>query len=169
MSTTGQDDAIAELRHALGHFATGVTVVSTMAADGTPVGTTASAVSALSLNPPLLLVCLARSSETLAEITRWRRFAVNVLSEAQHELSDNFARRGDGAQWGDVVHRVGGGGTPRLDGALTVFDCELEQCVEGGDHEIVIGRIVELDVTADGAPRPLVHFRGAYAALAEDR
>ena len=163
------DVATDELRNALGHFATGVTVVTTMAGDGTPVGTTASAVSAVSLHPPLLLVCLARSSKTLAEITRCEHFAVNVLSEAQHGLSDNFARRGDGAQWGDVVHRVGGGGTPRLDGALTVFGCELEQRVEGGDHEIVIGRIVELDVTADGALRPLVHFRGAYTALADGR
>ena len=162
MSATLESGA---LRHALGHFATGVTVVTTVSESGEPVGTTASAVSALSLDPPLVLVCLARSSETLAQIHGHRRFAVNVLSEDQHRLSDNFARRGDGARWGDVVHRAGSAGTPRLDGALAVLDCVLEQRVRGGDHEIVVGRIEELEV-GDAALRPLVHFRGAYAALA---
>jgi 3-hydroxy-9,10-secoandrosta-1,3,5(10)-triene-9,17-dione monooxygenase reductase component len=168
VSTGASVIAADELRHALGHFTTGVTVVTTVSGDGEPVGTTASAVSALSLDPPLVLVCLARSSETLAELAVHGRFAVNVLSDAQHELSDNFARRGDGAQWGDVVHRVGGGGcgTPRLDGALAVLDCEVEQRIEGGDHEIVVGRIAELEV-GHRALRPLVHFRGAYAALAD--
>jgi 3-hydroxy-9,10-secoandrosta-1,3,5(10)-triene-9,17-dione monooxygenase reductase component len=161
--------AAEDLRHALGHFTTGVTVVTTTSADGEPVGTTASAVSALSLDPPLVLVCLDRSSETLAEITGRRRFAVNVLSEAQRHLSDNFARRGDGAVWSDVVHRADGSGlgNPRLDGALAVLDCELAESVTGGDHEIVVGRIYELEV-GDGELRPLVHFRGAYAALADD-
>jgi len=158
-----------ELRHALGHFTTGVTVVTTMSADGEPVGTTASAVSALSLDPPLVLVCLARSSETLTEIAERGHFAVNVLSDGQRHLSDNFARRGDGAVWSDVVHRADGAGlgSPHLDGALAVLDCELAERVEGGDHEIVVGRIHELQVGA-GELRPLVHFRGAYAALVDD-
>jgi flavin reductase (DIM6/NTAB) family NADH-FMN oxidoreductase RutF len=161
--------AAADLRHALGHFATGVTVVTTTSAGGEPVGTTASAVSALSLDPPLVLVCLDRSSETLAEISGRRRFAVNVLSDAQQHLSDNFARRGDGAVWSDVVHRVDGDGlgNPHLDGALAVLDCELAESVAGGDHEIVVGRIHELELGA-GELRPLVHFRGAYAALADN-
>jgi len=155
-----------QLRHALGHFTTGVTVVTTTSSEGEPVGTTASAVSALSLDPPLVLVCLARSSETLAEITDRGRFAVNVLSDGQRHLSDNFARRGDGAVWGDVVHRGADDGltSPRLEGALAVLDCELAERVEGGDHEIVVGRIHELEVGGDEL-RPLVHFRGAYAAL----
>ena len=156
------------LRHALGHFTTGVTVVTTTTSAGEPVGTTASAVSALSLDPPLVLVCLDRSSQTLAEIAERGRFAVNVLSDAQQQLSDNFARRGDGAVWGDVVHRADreGLGNPRLDGALAVLDCALAARVEGGDHEIVVGRIHELEVGSRQL-RPLVHFRGAYAALAD--
>jgi 3-hydroxy-9,10-secoandrosta-1,3,5(10)-triene-9,17-dione monooxygenase reductase component len=158
-----------ELRHALGHFTTGVTVVTTTSASGEPVGTTASAVSALSLDPPLVLVCLARSSQTLAEVGERGRFAVNVLSAAQRHLSDNFARRGDGAAWSDVVHRLDDSGvaSPRLDGALAVIECELAERVEGGDHEIVVGRIRELEV-GGGDLRPLVHFRGAYAALADE-
>jgi 3-hydroxy-9,10-secoandrosta-1,3,5(10)-triene-9,17-dione monooxygenase reductase component len=158
-----------DLRRALGHFTTGVTIVTTTSAEGEPVGTTASAVSALSLDPPLVLVCLARSSETLSEIADRRRFAVNVLSDDQRHLSDNFARRGDGAAWSDVVHRVDGDGlgNPRLDGALAVLDCELAESVAGGDHEIVVGRIQRLEV-GDGQLRPLIHFRGAYAGLADD-
>ena len=140
-------------------------MVSTVNDTGEPVGTTASAVSALSLDPPLVLVCLERESVTLAELTAQGRFAVNVLSEDQRDLSDNFARRGDGAGWDDVTHRSGDGGPPRLDGALAVIDCTLERRVNGGDHEIVVGRIAELEL---GHPelRPLVHFRGRYAGLA---
>ncbi len=165
MSTTEDIDA-GQLRHALGHFTTGVTVVTTLSDSGAPVGTTASAVSALSLDPPLVLVCLDRGSETLSHLSAHGRFAVNVLADAQQQLSDNFARRGDGAAWDDVVHRVGGDGAPpRLDGALAVIDCALEHTVEGGDHEIVVGRIGELEL-GDEALQPLVHFRGAYAALA---
>lgn len=157
-----------ELRHALGHLPTGVTVVTTTGPSGEPVGTTASAVSALSLDPPLVLVCLARSSQTLAAVADSGGFAVNVLSDRQRRVADNFARRGDGARWNDVVHRAPGGGriSPRLDGALTVLDCELAERIDGGDHEIVVGRIRELEL---GGPdlRPLLHFRGVYVALAE--
>jgi flavin reductase (DIM6/NTAB) family NADH-FMN oxidoreductase RutF len=154
-----------DLRHALGHFTTGVTVVTTVGLGGEPVGTTASAVSALSLDPPLVLVCLASSSETLAELSTHRRFAVNVLAEGQRHLSDNFARSGEAAIWGQVTHRSCPGGAPRLDGALAVLDCELEQRVPGGDHDIVVGRINEIEV-GDAGLRPLIHFRGAYGALA---
>jgi flavin reductase (DIM6/NTAB) family NADH-FMN oxidoreductase RutF len=157
--------AAIELRHALGHFATGVTVVTTLAAGGAPVGTTASAVSALSLDPPLLLVCLDRSSETLAALCEHDRFTVNVLAEDQSHLSDNFARRGAGADWSTVDHRLRSGRPPRLTGALAVLDCELEERVVGGDHEIVVGLIAELEL-GDAQLRPLLHFRGAYKALA---
>src|SRR6202020_3142235 len=85
------------VRQALGHFATGVTVVTSRTSDGTPVGTTVSAVSSLSLAPPLLLVCLDRASQTLAAIREQAAFAVNVLSEGQERLSANFARRGAAA------------------------------------------------------------------------
>jgi flavin reductase (DIM6/NTAB) family NADH-FMN oxidoreductase RutF len=141
-----------------------VTVVTTLAENGEPVGTTASAVSAVSLDPPLVLVCLDRSSETLAALCRHDRFAVNVLAEDQSHLSDNFARRGIGADWSAVDHRLRSGRPPRLAGALAVLDCELEERVVGGDHEIVVGRIAELEV-GDAELRPLLHFRGAYQSL----
>jgi 3-hydroxy-9,10-secoandrosta-1,3,5(10)-triene-9,17-dione monooxygenase reductase component len=113
-----------------------------------------------------VLVCLARSSETLAELVNHRRFAVNVLAEGQQQLSDNFARSGGAAVWDEVPHRLTPGGSPRLEGALAVLDCDLEQRVRGGDHDIVVGRINEIEVGEPGL-RPLIHFRGAYGALAD--
>jgi flavin reductase (DIM6/NTAB) family NADH-FMN oxidoreductase RutF len=154
----------ARLRHALGHFATGVTVVTSLSAGGEPVGTTASAVSSVSLEPPLLLVCLDRASQTLAAIHTHRSFAINVLSEDQQALSGNFARRGSAVSWEAVAHRRGQTGSPRLDHVLAVLDCRLVQCLDGGDHEIVIGRLQELELGGEDLA-PLVHYRGTYASL----
>jgi 3-hydroxy-9,10-secoandrosta-1,3,5(10)-triene-9,17-dione monooxygenase reductase component len=154
----------AAIRHALGHFATGVTVVTSLTPDGAPVGTTASAVSSLSLAPPLILVCLDRSSQTLAAIRSHGAFAVNVLAEGQEHLSANFARRGGAASWADVGHRIGPTECPRLHDVLAVLDCRLERCVDGGDHEIVIGALAALEHNGENA-RPLLHYRGSYGAL----
>ncbi len=152
------------VRQALGHFATGVTVVTSSNNRGGPVGTTASAVSSLSLTPPLLLVCLERSSQTLASIRERGTFAVNVLAEGQERLSANFARRGSAADWSGVGYRLGTTGDPHLDGVLAALDCRLENCLDGGDHEIVVGRLLALGRSA--AERgPLLHYRGSYASL----
>lgn len=155
----------AQIRHALGHFATGVTVVTSLDAGGAPVGTTVSAVSSLSLDPPLLLVCLARTSSTLAALRAHRAFAINVLATEQRSLSGHFARSGNAASWDAVAHRQGGDGVPLLEGALATLQCELERCVDGGDHEIVVGRLRHLELATDEVA-PLLHYRGAYASLA---
>lgn len=154
-----------QIRHALGHFATGVTVVTSLRAGGLPVGTTVSAVSSLSLEPPLLLVCLSRTSATLQALQAHGAFAINVLSAGQREVSNHFARSGSAAGWDVVPHRVSVRGLPVLTGALAVLECSLERCLDGGDHEIVIGRLRGLDVS-DGISEPLLHYRGAYAGLA---
>jgi flavin reductase (DIM6/NTAB) family NADH-FMN oxidoreductase RutF len=167
MGTTVLDsDAIspALVRQALGHFATGVTVVSTRGDSGAPVGTTASAVSSLSLTPPLLLVCLDRSSQTLAAIRNHEAFAINVLAEGQESLSANFARTGGAASWEGVRCRIGALGNPHLNGALAVLDCRFEHCLDGGDHQIVIGRLLAIERSLSHL-RPLLHYRGSYTAL----
>src|ERR1700753_4461149 len=110
------DIASDEFRHAVGHFATGVSVVAAVGPDGQPVGTTANAVSSLSLEPPLILVCFDRTSATLDAIHQHGAFVVNVLSAPQQELSANFARRGLAAVWEGVEHRPGPTGSPRLAG-----------------------------------------------------
>jgi len=154
----------AELRHAMGHFATGVTVITSVCADGRPVGTTANAVSSLSLDPPLLLVCFDRSSQTLAAIGTHGAFAVNVLAAPQEELSANFARRGLAADWDGVPHRPGLTGSPRLHGVLATLECTVEHRLPGGDHEIVVGRVRDAQTT-DGEAAPLLFWRGRYTSL----
>ena len=155
----------AELRRVMGHFATGVTVITSVAPDGRPVGTTLNAVSSLSLDPPLLLACFDQSSQTLAAIGSHSAFAVNILAAPQQELSANFARRGRAANWADVPHHPGVTGSPRLHGVLATLECTLEHRLPGGDHEIIVGRVRTVQ-TGDGAGGPLLFWRGQYASLA---
>ncbi|MBO0801456.1 MAG: flavin reductase family protein [Nocardiopsaceae bacterium] len=153
-----------ELRHAMGHFATGVTVVTSVEPDGSPVGTTANAVSSLSLDPPLILVCFGHDSNTLKAVQSHGAFVVNVLAAPQRQLSANFARRGLAAAWDGVRHRRGRTGSPRLEGVLAVLECTVEHCLPGGDHEIVVGRVSEADTCGQDAG-PLVFWRGSYLPL----
>jgi flavin reductase (DIM6/NTAB) family NADH-FMN oxidoreductase RutF len=153
-----------EFRQAMGHFATGITVVTSVGAGGEPVGTTANAVSSLSLNPPLVLVCLDRASLTLEAIRGHGAFAVNVLAAPQRHLSANFARRGFAAAWEGVRHRPGSTGSPRLHDVLASLECTVEHRLPGGDHEIVVGRVTEVEV-ANSDAAPLLYWRGSYAAL----
>lgn len=154
-----------DFRNALSHFATGVTVVTSVDRHGEPVGTTASAVASLSIDPPLVLVCLARTSATLAALRDHGSLAINVLSAEQRSLSSNFARCGSNVSWEAVTHRLSPGSLPLLDGAHVIIECALERCLDGGDHEIVIGRVQDLDLTGS-ALEPLLHYRGTYAGLA---
>jgi flavin reductase (DIM6/NTAB) family NADH-FMN oxidoreductase RutF len=157
----GGDVSAADFRNAIGHFATGVTVITSVGADGQPVGTTASAVTSLSLDPPLILVCFDRSSRTLEAVAGHGAFAVNILGERQQQLSANFARRGLAAAWDEVRHRRGRTGSPRIDGVIATLECTVEHRLDGGDHEIVVGRVREVETTSDDAA-PLIYWRGRY-------
>lgn len=154
----------AEFREAMGHFATGVTVVTSVGRHGEPVGTTANAVSSLSLDPPLVLVCFDRASLTLAAIRAHGAFVVNMLAAQQRHLSANFARPGVAAAWDGVRHRPGFTGSPRLHDVLAAVECTVEYRLPGGDHEIVVGRVRGVEMAADGTA-PLLYWRGGYAAL----
>jgi 3-hydroxy-9,10-secoandrosta-1,3,5(10)-triene-9,17-dione monooxygenase reductase component len=155
-----------DFRHAMGHFATGVTIVTSVGEDGEPVGTTANAVSSLSLAPPLVLVCFDRTSLTLKAVLTHGAFAVNVLAAPQRHLSANFARRGLAAAWDEVRHRPGPTGSPRLEGVLAALECTVEHRLPGGDHEIIVGRVHEVETSADDVA-PLVFWRGGYASIGE--
>jgi flavin reductase (DIM6/NTAB) family NADH-FMN oxidoreductase RutF len=161
---TPADITAAAFRDAIGHFATGVTVVTSIGAGGAPVGTTASAVTSLSLDPPLVLVCFDRGSHTLAAVQSHGAFVVNVLAAPQRHLSANFARRGLSAAWDGVRHRRGLTGSPRLEGTLAALECTVEYRLPGGDHEIVVGRVREVE-TSEQDTAPLLYWRGAYASL----
>jgi len=156
-----------EFRQAMGYFATGVTVVTSIGDDGEPVGSTASAVTSLSLDPPLVLVCFDRASLTLRAIRAHGAFVVNVLAAPQRHLAVNFARRGLAAVWDGVRHRPGPTGSPRLDGVLAALECTVENRLPGGDHEIVVGRVHHAEMSADAAA-PLVYWRGSYLSLEPD-
>jgi flavin reductase (DIM6/NTAB) family NADH-FMN oxidoreductase RutF len=162
--TRGQELSAADFRHAIGHFATGVTVVTSVGIDGEPVGTTANAVSSLSLDPPLILVCFDRSSQTLEAVLAHGAFAVNVLGARQQHLSASFARRGLAAAWDGVRHRRGQTGSPRLEDVIASLECTVEHRLDGGDHEIIVGRVREVETSGDDAA-PLVFWRGSYASL----
>jgi flavin reductase (DIM6/NTAB) family NADH-FMN oxidoreductase RutF len=155
-----------EFRRAIGHLATGVTVVTSVGSDGEPVGTTASAVASLSLDPPLVLVCLDRASLTLRAVRAHGAFVVNVLAAPQQHLSANFARRGPAAAWEGVRHRPGPTGSPRLEDVLAAVECTVENSLPGGDHEIVVGRVHDVE-TSHGDAAPLLFWRGVYTSLGE--
>jgi flavin reductase (DIM6/NTAB) family NADH-FMN oxidoreductase RutF len=162
--TDGAGVSPAVLRDAMGHFATGVTVITSVGPGGEPVGTTANAVTSLSLEPPLVLACFDRSSSTLSAIRGHGAFAVNVLGQRQHHLSTNFARRGLAAVWDGVRHHRGPTGSPRLADVIAVIECTVEHALPGGDHEIIVGRVRHVETSANGAT-PLLFWRGKYASI----
>ena len=151
------------LRLAMGQFATGVTVITTRDPSGRPFGSTANAVTSVSLRPPLVLACLRQESETLAALFERRRFAINVLHSSQAELSDRFANRASADTWDSVAHRSAEG-IPLLDGAIATLECELHDVADGGDHAVVVGHVVALEHTEPDAD-PLLFYAGSYRRI----
>jgi flavin reductase (DIM6/NTAB) family NADH-FMN oxidoreductase RutF len=151
------------LRDALGRFVTGVTIVTTLDADGAPVGLTANSFTSVSLDPPLILWSLSKRSGNLAAFSTAGRFTVNILSQDQNELSARFASPSEdrfaGTGWCQ-----GMGGLPLLPGCLAHLECVTAREQEAGDHVIFIGR-VERFAYRDGPP--LAFFSSRYAALAD--
>jgi 3,4-dihydroxy-2-butanone 4-phosphate synthase len=152
------------MRNVMGHFATGVSVVTARDESGAPVGTTANAVSSVSLDPPLLLACLADNSETLAAIRATGRFAVNILADDQRHHSDRFARKGDAVASHEVDFDDHELGVPVLPGALATVACEVEAIHPAGDHQIVVGDARHLHHREPGV-QPLLFYRGSYSQL----
>ena len=155
----GVDPAL--FRQLLGRFATGVTVVTARTSGGNPAGMTASAVTSVSLDPPLLLVCVDRQHDMHPALEAGTRFALNVLAADQEWLSRRFASdledRFDG-----VGYRETKDGIPLLDGTVAAIECTKHATVPGGDHTIFIGLVTGGAVTDR---RPLLYYRGGYAAL----
>lgn len=151
------------LRAAMGQFATGVTIITTHDRSGRPFGTTANAVTSVSLHPPLVLACLREESETLAALLDSRRFAINVLHSSQTELSDRFALRAADDTWEAVAHRSVAG-VPLLDGAIATLQCDLHDLADGGDHAVVVGHVTDLEQASPDAD-PLLFYAGAYRVI----
>lgn len=150
------------LRDALGSFATGVTVVTCADGQGRPYGLTVNSFTSVSLDPPLLLVCVARAARCAPIVTAAPHFAVNVLQAAQEPQSIRFSTRNED-RFGSTPWSTGETGAPLLVESLGVFECERHAVHDGGDHDILIGRVVRasFDPTLD----PLLFFRGRYRRL----
>jgi 3-hydroxy-9,10-secoandrosta-1,3,5(10)-triene-9,17-dione monooxygenase reductase component len=153
------------MRDVLGHFASGVTVVTARGDEG-PIGFTCQSFSSLSLDPPLVVIAPARTSRTWPLLRGLGRFCVNVLAEDQTELSIAFARSG-ADKFAGVPWRPGRFGQPVLEGVVAWIDCELWAEYDGGDHTLVAARV--LDLAADPGRRPLLFHRGAYGLLDTQR
>ncbi len=156
----------ARMREVLGHFASGIVVVTAAGPDG-PVGFTCQSFVSLSLDPPLISICPARTSSTWPRIRDIGVFCVNVLADHHEGLSSAFARSGTD-KFAGVEWRWSTSGAPVLDGVCAWIDCSLADEHDGGDHTIVVGRV--LDLGADGGRLPLLFHRGRYgvAASAQD-
>jgi 3-hydroxy-9,10-secoandrosta-1,3,5(10)-triene-9,17-dione monooxygenase reductase component len=151
----------AHFRNVLGHFGSGVAIITSVDGDE-PVGMAVQSFSSLSLDPPYVFFAPAKTSTSWPRIRDTGRFCANILSEDQEELSRGFAISG-GDKFGGVTWHESGNGSPILDGCLAWIDCVIETEHDGGDHSIVVGRVLELDVERDG--RPLLFFRGGYGRL----
>lgn len=150
----------AQYRQAIAHFATGVTVITTVA-DGRPAGMTASAVCSLSLRPVLLLVCVNNRLPTHEALERSRRFVVNVLAEDQEHLARRFAT--PSADKFEGVPLRGGSELPVLADAMAYFACEVRERFPGGDHSIFIGEVT--DCAFDHRRKPLLYFRSGFGKI----
>jgi 3-hydroxy-9,10-secoandrosta-1,3,5(10)-triene-9,17-dione monooxygenase reductase component len=146
-------------RKAMGSFAAGVTVV-TVSHEGRLVGTTVSAFSSVSMDPPLVMVCLKRDSRTLAALSQARTFCVNILASDQGDLAYRFAKSGADDRFALTAVEAGVCGAPRLAGVTAAVECELHAAHDGGDHEILVGRV--LRVVTDETKAPLVYVRGGF-------
>jgi 3-hydroxy-9,10-secoandrosta-1,3,5(10)-triene-9,17-dione monooxygenase reductase component len=145
-------------RDVLGRFASGVTVVTSISG-GEPVGMTAQSFTSVSLNPPLVLFCPAKTSVAWPAMQRAGFFCVNLLAEGQDEISNQFARRG-ADKFSGISWRPASTGAPLLDGVLGWVDCTVYGVHEAGDHYVVIGQVQDLGVSE--APHPLLFYRGRY-------
>jgi flavin reductase (DIM6/NTAB) family NADH-FMN oxidoreductase RutF len=151
-------------RQALGCFATGITVVTSVGLDGEYLGFTANSFNSVSLDPPLVLFSLDRGAYSLKAFEAAGVFAINILREDQEAVSIAFARALS-SKWEGVRTEIWQTGSPILVDALASFDCETTSMHDGGDHVIFVGRVLRLRAGVDG--RPLIYFRGAYRQINE--
>lgn len=152
------DDA--SFRTAMSHFPCGVTIVTTTD-DGRPVGLTVSSFCSLSLDPPLVLICIDKDVSSHHAISSSKRYAVNILTEGQEEVSRQFASRAEDKFEGIGI-REGLGGVPLIEGSLAIIECSVHEELPGGDHTIFVGKVERLET---GEGEPLIYFRSGYRSV----
>lgn len=153
----------ADFRKVLGHYPTGVCAVTSIQPDGAPVGMTVGSFTSVSLDPPLVAFFPDRKSSTWPKIERAGRFCVNVLASSQQDYCRILATKAEN-KFELIAYRLSRSGLPILDGVIAWVDCRIYSIQEAGDHFIVVGRVMELDIgEADG---PLLFFQGGYGNFA---
>lgn len=152
-------------RNALSRFASGVTIVTTQDGRGRPVGFTASSFASLSLDPPLILVCLARNAECYPAFAEAPSFAVSILASGQADLARRFATKGIEKFDGLPICRAEGTGLPLIPGAIARLQCRMRDRFDGGDHIILVGEVVGAE-TQDGAP--VIYLNRQYGRFVAD-
>ncbi len=158
----GPDD----FRRVLGHFASGVTVVTTRDVEGRPAGLTASAVTSVSLDPPLVLVCVAHTAQSYPAFHSHGRFAINILHTDHEQVARRFASTGGGAEkFEGMGYRQGALGLPILKDALAELECTIVHAYPAGDHTIFVGRVEAADCRGDAGLEPLLYYRGRFNRL----
>jgi 3-hydroxy-9,10-secoandrosta-1,3,5(10)-triene-9,17-dione monooxygenase reductase component len=148
----------AKYRQVLGHFPTGVTVMTAIA-DSAPVGMAVGSFASLSLDPPEVLFCAGKQSSSWPKIEAAGAFCVNILADDQEDVCRVFASKA-ADKFAEIGWKHSGNGSPIIDGVLAYIDCTIANVVESGDHYIVVGRVHDLDVRHEGGP--LLFFRGGY-------
>lgn len=161
---SGTDLDVKDFRRALSQFPTGVTVITTLDAEGKPVGVTASSFNSVSIDPPLVLWSIDKGAFSLESFSNAEHFAVNVLGSDQVETSNGFASRGEDKFKG-VAYGAGVGGSPLLEEYASQFECKTWAVYEGGDHLILVGEV--LKYRYDDSTAPLVFARGSYAVSSQ--
>jgi flavin reductase (DIM6/NTAB) family NADH-FMN oxidoreductase RutF len=151
-----------EFRRVMGHFATGVTVVTTHDGDGKLGGLTANSVASVSLEPAMVLVCVDKKSDSYPMFGASNCFAVNILSNGQETLSRRFAKSG-GDKFTGVGFTLGVTGAPLLSDTIAHIECKVRHAFEAGDHTIYVGEAVDIAVSSEADP--LLYFRGGYRNL----
>lgn len=155
------DDALFKL--AMSHFASGVTVVTTVDDDGVPHGLTVASFASLSLHPPLVVICIETATKSHDAIASAGKFGVSILGADQAAISGRFASKAIENRFEGVAVRTGVLGVPLIEGAICTIECRIHERLPGGDHTIFAGEVVAAQ-TGDGAP--LVYFRSGYQHLA---
>lgn len=152
-----------ELRRVMGHFPTGVTVVTTVSRAGKLYGLTANSFTSVSLVPPLVLVCVDKKAESYSCFEESKCYTVNFLADDQEDLSRRFATTGVDKFQG-VGYRMGANQAPILNGVLAYLECKVVGAYEGGDHTIYVGEIEQAETRE---AKPLLFYRGGYRSLAD--
>ena len=152
-------------RSALGGFATGICVLGAKREDGALFGMTVNSFTSVSLEPPLILVCLGTYTPRTQEIIKAEHFSISILNEQQRNISQHFAKPGEGLVM-DQGWSTGANGAPLIDQALASLECDIESTHMAGDHQIVIGQVTK--IVSQPEQNPLLYFQGKYRTLGNE-